>query len=55
LLIDSRQYEISINLENIEEFAENKDQKLSLIYYIPDDKLPEKMVRKTDTFDCCEN
>ena len=55
LLIDSRQYEISINIENVEEFSETKDKKLFLVYYLPDEKSPEKFIRKSDTFDCCEN
>jgi hypothetical protein len=54
LLIDSRQYEISINVENIEEFSEIKEY-LNLVYYLPDDKNKGKFIRKSEQFDCCEN
>lgn len=55
LLIDSRKYEMTINVENIEEFSESKEQKLNLVYYLPDEKEADKFVRKSETFDCCEN
>ena len=55
LIIDSRAFENVINCENIEEFVEKPDGKLSLVYYIPDEKKEEKLIRKNEIFDCCEN
>ena len=37
LIMDSRTTEISINCENIEEISECEDQRLKLIYYIPEE------------------
>ena len=55
LIIDSRQFENTINCENIEDFSENKDKKLTLSYYIPDEKSNSKFLRKQENYDCCEN
>jgi len=46
---------MTINVENVEEFSESKDQKLNLVYYLPDEKEQDKFVRKSETFECCEN
>ena len=58
-MIDSRQFEKTINCENIEEFIERDDGRLSLIYYIPEESKKDneemKFVRKSETFECCEN
>jgi len=53
LIIDSKDQEVQINCENIEEFSEQKDGRLQLIYYLPDDG--NKMQRKEGKFECCEN
>ena len=53
MIIDSKEQEIQINCENIEEFSEQKDGRLLLIYYLPDDS--KKMQRRESKFECCEN
>ena len=57
LIIDSRQTEKTINCENIEEFIEKDDGRLSLIYFIPEEAKNEelKFKRQSETFECCEN
>jgi len=62
LIIDSRAFANTINCQNIEEFIEKPDGKLSLTYYMWDGKGKEtadisqhKFLRKNEIYDCCEN
>jgi hypothetical protein len=58
LIIDSRAFEIQVNCANIEEFTENKEQKLFLAYYLPGESTPgsnQTYTRKTEIYECCEN
>ena len=57
MIIDSRNSETSINVENIQKLEEDPSKKLLIIAY----QLPEigiggkKMVSKEDKFECVEN
>ena len=44
-----------MNCENIEGFSSGKDDKLQLVYFIPDPKDQSKFLRKQEQYDCCEN
>lgn len=59
-MIDSRQFTNTINVRNVECFEEQeKDQRLSLVYFIPDPKHENakeaKYLRKQEIYECCEN
>lgn len=55
MIIDSRSFTNTINVYNIETFEETKDERLNLIYFIPDPKLEDKFIKKQEIYDCCEN
>ena len=56
LVVDSRSETISINCDNIDQFAEVQDNgKLMLVYFIPDEKADNKLKKETDQFECGEN
>lgn len=55
LVIDSKKQEISINCENIEEIDINEHDQLAITYYISTGKSDDKLLRKTDIMECCEN
>lgn len=62
MIIDSKSSEISINCENIEEISECEDERLKLVYYIPEEPTlfgvkdgTIRFTRKQDIIDCCEN
>lgn len=42
LIIESRTYVNTVNVQNIEVFEETKDEKLNLIYFIADSKSDDK-------------
>ena len=45
-----------INCENIDSLAENEDgSRMTLVYYVPSDKNPAVLVKKTEAFECAEN
>ena len=51
--MDSKQFEISISVENIEAMREGKDGRLNLVYFIPDES--GQIQKKVEWFECCEN
>ena len=53
LVVDCKKYEMQINLESIMVMQENKDGKLSIVYYVPKSK-KEGFKKKSDTYDCFE-
>ena len=59
LLIDSRQQEISINCENIENFSEGDDGKLNLTYMVPQTdffgRVKTEMERRIEEYECAES
>ena len=54
LIIDSKSIEITINCANIEQMCENQERLLKIIYYIPEIG-QNRLQRKQDLIDCCEN
>jgi hypothetical protein len=55
LVIESRSYVNTINVSNIEQFEEAKDERLNIVYYTADAKLEDKFVKKIEIYDCCQN
>ena len=55
LIIDSRSYMNTVNLMNVENLEETKDGRLTLVYFIADQKQDGKFNKKQEIYDCCEN
>lgn len=59
MILDSKQFEITINCENIETFSESNDAKLTLIYFVQQTdifgKAKKEMERRIEEYECAES
>lgn len=51
MIIDSKQFELSVNILSIDTFKPTKDNRLNIIYQVPDGQSTSK---KNETYDTCE-
>lgn len=55
MVIDSKQYEISVEFDSIEIFKEIGEGRLNLQYYVPGADGGSQFQKRNEVYDCCEN
>lgn len=54
MIIDCKAYEIAVSFDSIELFAENKDDKINIVYYVPSNEKGE-LLKRNEVYECAEN
>lgn len=52
MIIDSKQFEISVDIENVENLTEIKDGRLAIVYFVP--QVDGSMQRRNETYEFFE-
>jgi len=51
-MIGSKQFEVTVNLLNVEHFREGKDGRLNIVYLVPNNE--GGVSKRNETYDCFE-
>ena len=56
LVIESKQGNLLINCDDIEDIQENNDKRLVVVYYLNEQRMENsKLIKKQEVFECFEN